>query len=120
VLAGKALKGDLIRRLLQRIEREDFAQFDGAGQLSQDDALAAYQEAAANDILIAKPMKVVIDASNGVGGELASRLLKQLNCQVVLLNGEVDGNFPKHSPDPSRAENLQELSAAVVMQQADL
>lgn len=120
LLAGKTLQGPLIQRLLARIEKRDFINGDMQGSISEKDIRPMYQESIANDILIAKPMKVVIDAGNGTGGELAVALFKQLNCEVIPLYCEVDGTFPNHSPDPSVAENLGTLISNVIRHQADL
>jgi phosphomannomutase/phosphoglucomutase len=59
--------------------------------------------------MLARPMKIVIDAGNGVAGDVAPRLFRALGCQVEGLFCEVDGNFPNHHPDPSKLENLQDL-----------
>ncbi|MGZ8224138.1 MAG: phosphomannomutase/phosphoglucomutase, partial [Methylobacter sp.] len=72
------------------------------------------------DIRIARPMLVVLDCGNGVAGELGPVLLKTLGCEVVELFCDIDGTFPNHHPDPSKPENLIELTAAVKHYKADL
>lgn len=120
VLAGKTLQGPQIQRLLKRIEAEDFTLGESVGSRSSKDFSSLYKNVVSNDILIAKPMKIVLDAGNGTGGELAQSLFQQLNCEVIPLYCEVDGNFPNHAPDPSKPENLAELCNEVVRNQADL
>lgn len=120
VLAGKTLQGPQIRRLFTRIENADFITAQTPGSISRKDFAAEYKNLVSNDILIAKPMKIVLDAGNGTGGELAVHLFQQLNCEVIPMYCEVDGNFPNHAPDPSKAENLSELRAEVLRSEADL
>ncbi|MCK5870504.1 MAG: phosphomannomutase/phosphoglucomutase, partial [Methyloprofundus sp.] len=72
------------------------------------------------DVRIARPMKVVIDAGNGVAGELAPVLFRTLGCEVIELFCKIDGNFPNHHPDPSKPKNLVDLIAAVEEHQADV
>lgn len=120
VLADSTLQGKQIHALYQRIKEQDFIRGKSKGKISQQDFSTNYQGAIADDILIGKPFKIVIDAQNGVGGELAANLFRQLNCEVLELNCNIDGNFPKHAPDPSKPENLEELRAAVIEFNADL
>lgn len=119
MLDGKTLQGPLIQRLLKRIENHEFTE-DSPGSISEQDFSAAYQQAVTNDILIAKPLKIVIDGANGTGGELAQQLFTRLNCEVVPLFCDVDGNFPNHAPDPSVASNLSALTSAIIHHQADI
>lgn len=120
VLAGKTLQGPQIQRLLKRIKEADFTIGETPGSSSAKDFSDLYQSVVSNDILIAKPMKIVLDAGNGTGGALAQSLFQQLNCEIIPLYCEVDGSFPNHAPDPSNPENLKELCAEVVRNQADL
>jgi phosphomannomutase/phosphoglucomutase len=54
----------------------------------------------------------VIDAGNGVAGEIAPILLRTLGCEVIELFCNIDGGFPNHHPDPSKPKNLVDLIAA--------
>ena len=111
VLAGETLSGDAIRALERRILESDFA--SGAGSRRVLDLSEPYLERILEDVKLARPMKVVVDCSNGVAGELAPRLLKALGCEVTELFCEIDGRFPNHHPDPSKPANLADCIAAV-------
>ena len=63
--------------------------------------------------------KIVLDPANGVGVIPALRLLRDLGCRVILINGEIDGRFPGRHPEP-KPENLTALSKLVAMARADL
>ena len=118
VLAGRAIYGDDIQGLRQRIEREDYA--SGQGQLSELNVLAEYTQRIVGDCKLARPLKIVVDSGNGIPGASAPGILRALGCEVTELYSEVDGDFPNHHPDPSKPENLADLIREVKAQGADL
>ncbi|WP_158742015.1 phosphoglucomutase/phosphomannomutase PgmG [Acidisphaera sp. L21] len=65
-------------------------------------------------------LNVVWDNGNGAAGNVLQRLVRSLPGKHTVLNGEVDGNFPAHHPDPTVPKNLEELIATVKAQGADL
>ncbi len=66
----------------------------------------------------AKSFKVVVDAVNSTGAMSVPPILERMGCEVVLINGEVTGEFA-HNPEPL-PKNLQQLSEAVVSHGGDL
>jgi len=118
VLAGRAIYGDDIQALRQRIETENYS--EGAGVLSTLDVLAEYTQRIVSDCKLARPLNIVVDSGNGIPGASAPGILRALGCQVTELYSEVDGDFPNHHPDPSKPENLVDLIAEVKKQGADL
>ena len=70
------------------------------------------------DAIRARKFRVVVDGINSSGGVTVPVLLRQLGCEVILLNGEPHGNFA-HNPEPLPA-HLAELSETVVAEAADL
>jgi phosphomannomutase len=72
---------------------------------------------AVNDI---KPLYVIADAANGMGAQYLELLSKSLHINLEKLNFTLDGSFPAHEADPLKAENLQQLQAAVLAKGADL
>ncbi len=67
-----------------------------------------------------RPLKIVIDAGNGVAGSVSTRIFRKLGCEVIELNCKPDGEFPNHHPDPLVRENLKQLQAKVKETEADL
>src|SRR5271156_349904 len=65
-------------------------------------------------------LKVVWDNGNGAAGDVLAKLVASLPGEHVVLNGEIDGRFPAHHPDPTVPANLAELIAAVRKQKADI
>jgi len=109
VLAGEAIYGDAILGLYQTIERDDFKPADTQGGYSTHDIRDAYIQRIAGDVKIARPIKIAVDAGNGVAGAFAGDLFRAMGCDVIEMFCEVDGYFPNHHPDPAHPENLQDL-----------
>ena len=72
------------------------------------------------DVGSMRPLKVVIDAGNGMAGYTAPAVFKSLNAEVVEMYFELDGTFPNHEANPIDPKNLQDLSKAVKKQKADI
>lgn len=66
-----------------------------------------------------KKMKIVANPNFGVGGRAADKIFEDLDVEIVKLNWESDGNFPKGRPDPLIPENREEISKLVVSEKAD-
>jgi phosphomannomutase len=67
-----------------------------------------------------RPLKVVADTANGMGGMVVPTVFSHLPFSVDILFPELDGNFPNHPADPIQPENLVDLKAAVLAQGADI
>jgi phosphomannomutase len=118
VLAGRAIYGDDIQGLRQRMQAEDYAR--GRGRLGEMDILAEYSARIVGDCHLARPMKIVVDCGNGIPGASAPGILRALGNEVIELYSEVDGDFPNHHPDPSKPENLADLIRTVKSSGAEL
>ena len=118
MIAGTTLSGEAIQKLHKRIVMQDFT--IGQGERSEQKIDREYLDTILNDIAVAAPLKVVIDAGNGVAGGLAPELIEELGCEVIPLYCDVDGTFPNHHPDPGKPENLEDLIAAVKEHNADI
>ena len=108
VLGSKAIYGEQIKALYERIVAKDFAPLATASR-SEYDIFPTYLERITSDIHLARPMKIAVDCGNGVGGAFAGKLFRALGCEVDEMFCEVDGHFPNHHPDPAHLENLQDL-----------
>ena len=64
--------------------------------------------------------KVVIDAGNGMGGMILSRLFVSLDCEMIPMYFDPDGRFPNHEANPIKLETLKELQAKVAEVHADI
>ena len=118
VIGDRVLDGDELLALRRRMLEGVFSQ--GNGSIERIDLVAEYVEAVVREVQLARPLKVVVDAGNGVAGDLAVATLEALGCEVVPLFCEPDGSFPNHHPDPSQPDNLASLMLEVQAQDADI
>jgi phosphomannomutase / phosphoglucomutase len=120
VVGGETLSGDAITDLYARIADDRLHTAPAPGGLSQRDISDDYVERIASDVQIDRRLKVVVDAGNGVAGEIAPRVLEAIGAEVEPLYCEIDGTFPHHHPDPSDPKNLEDLISMVARFDADL
>jgi phosphomannomutase/phosphoglucomutase len=118
VLQKSTLAGRRIEDLRRRIEENRL--YTGQGSCTEHDIVPEYIACVSDRIKLQRHFQVVVDCGNGVAGLVAPQLLEQLGCTVIPLYCEPDGNFPNHHPDPTRADNLQDLISKVREEQADL
>ena len=119
VLGGRAIYGDEIQGLRQRIEQEAWTLKAGGG-VTQARVDEDYRDRIVGDVRLSRPMRLVVDCGNGVAGASAPGLFRALGCDVIELFSDVDGQFPNHHPDPSKPENLRDLIAALEQHDAEL
>jgi phosphomannomutase len=67
-----------------------------------------------------KPLKIVVDAGNGMGGMLINLLKKRVPFEFIPMYFEPDGSFPNHEADPTRPECVEILRRRVKKEKADL
>src|SRR6201999_2565557 len=72
------------------------------------------------DISGIRPLKVVVDAGNGMGGYTVPTVFEGLPLSLVPLYFELDGSFPNHEANPIDPENLRDLQKAVKENHADI
>lgn len=104
--------GDDIQHLLKLIQNEDFD--SGQGSFSENNEIDdIYIDYLVDNIELARPVKLVIDAGNGAGGPYLEKILTKLGCKFTSLYCEPDGTFPNHHPDPTVEKNLKDLISTV-------
>ncbi|MBM7805782.1 phosphomannomutase [Geodermatophilus bullaregiensis] len=91
-------------------------------EVTQRDLLTAYAEHLRSlvDLSGSRPLRVVVDAGNGMGGHTVPVVLAGLPLDVVPLYFELDGTFPNHEANPLDPANLVDLQEAVVREGADI
>jgi phosphomannomutase len=92
------------------------------GAVSSRDVLADYAAHLRSlvDLSQVRPLTVVVDAGNGMGGHTVPVVLAGLPLEVVPLYFELDGTFPNHEANPLDPANLVDLQAAVREHGADI
>lgn len=110
--------GSEIQKLFKIAQEGSFRK--GRGKLSEAEIIPAYQDYVAGNVRIARPLRVVVDGGNGMGGEVAVPLFKRLGLEVQALFCEPDGRFPNHHPDPTVEKNMADLKQAVLESSAEV
>jgi len=93
---------------------------EAQGSQKSVDVAADYVARMVQDYDGARGLKVVWDPGNGSGGAITEMLVKHLPGEHTVINGEIDGNFPNHHPDPTVLKNLEQIIAKVAELGADL
>lgn len=92
------------------------------GHVITKDVLQAYVDQALSfiDVTALKPLKVAVDAGNGMAGATIPLVFEKLPGELVPLYFELDGSFPNHPANPIDPANMAELQRTVVEQKCDL
>ena len=92
------------------------------GTITSKDLLPSYAEYLKKlvDVSAIRPLKVVVDAGNGMGGYTVPTVFEGLPITLVPLYFELDGSFPNHEANPLDPENLRDLQQAVRQHGADI
>lgn len=112
VINGETLSSGKIQTIRERMEKQQYIS-DELGDYKQTDISELYFEKIVKSVKLARQVKFVVDAGNGVAGKIAPKLYRRLGAKVLGIFCDVDGNFPNHHPDPSKLENLKDLIKAV-------
>ena len=92
-----------------------------AGSVEKGDIAAEYAEHCRRFINTdgLRPLKIVVDAGNGMAGKMLPPIFEGLPFEYVPMYFELDGSFPNHPPNPIEPENMEELQKRVVEEGAD-
>ena len=93
-----------------------------AGTIRQEDIWPRWVDAVLSfiDVDAVKPLRVVIDAANGMAGAMLPPILERLPIDAVRYFFEPDGTFPNHEPNPLLPENREFIVSKVTEERADL
>ena len=69
---------------------------------------------------IKKKLKVVVACGNGTAGIFAPKVLKEIGCDIIELDCNLDYNFPKYNPNPEDIKMLKAISESVKKNNADI
>ncbi|MFG2293621.1 phosphomannomutase/phosphoglucomutase [Streptomyces sp. NPDC048603] len=92
------------------------------GTVTERDTLADYAAHLRGlvDLSAIRPLKVVVDAGNGMGGHTVPSVFEGLALDLVPMYFELDGTFPNHEANPLDPKNIVDLQARVKAEGADL
>ena len=111
-----------LREIRDLVEAGDRPPVASPGSVSTRDLLDAYVEhvLAFVDVAAMRPLVVVADTANGMGGLVVPAVMARLPVVLHHLYPELDGTFPNHPADPIDPENQRDLKAAVLAHEADV
>ncbi|MGW7461410.1 phosphomannomutase/phosphoglucomutase [Streptomyces sp. NPDC054797] len=92
------------------------------GTITEQDTLTGYAAHLRGlvDLAAIRPLKVVVDAGNGMGGHTVPTVFDGLPLELVPMYFELDGTFPNHEANPLDPKNIVDLQARVLAEGADL
>ncbi len=108
--------------VIKRVAIEGAESAETAGTISESDMLEGFAQhvlgfVGTTDL---RPLKVVVDTANGMGGLVVPEVLKHFPFDVEIMYQELDGTFPNHEANPIELKNLVDLQKRVVEVGADI
>jgi phosphomannomutase len=102
--------------------KQDTSRYQVPGPVQEVDVWPGYVERVMSFVDVAglKPLRVVIDAANGMAGAMLPPVLERLPIDTVRCFFEPDGSFPNHEPNPLLPENREFIVAKTLEEGADL
>jgi len=117
----------VVRQRAEALLNDLNAEADGPSRLETRDLLGAYAAHLRSlvDLSGIRPLKVIVDAGNGMGGftvpaVLGDQVLPALPLEIVPMYFELDGSFPNHEANPLDPKNVVDLQNAIREQGADI
>ncbi len=111
--AGAAPVGEQtgLTQIKEMVEAGVTSRGESPGKVEQRDLLEDFGRhvRSFSDTSVLRPLKVVADTANGMGGLVVPKVFEGLPFSLTVLYGELDGTFPNHPADPIQPENLKDL-----------
>ncbi len=111
-----------LTEIRERAERNELTPAPSPGRVEERDLLDAYVEHVLSfiDASAIRPLTVVVDTANGMGGLVVPPVFARLPVTLIHLFPELDGTFPNHPADPIDPENQRDLRREVLARHADI
>ncbi len=122
-LAGaKPIGEDSGLHTIKSLAEQTLSRADQPGQITSLDLLDEFAAHVRSfiDVTNVRPLKIVADAANGMGGLVVPAVFAGLPFEIEILYPELDGTFPNHPADPLQPENQRDLMARVLETGADI
>jgi phosphomannomutase len=107
---------------IRSLASEPVASAERRGFVEQTDMLGAFADHLLRLVKphAMRPLTVVVDAANGMGGKVVPAVFDRLPVRLVPLYFELDGTFPNHPADPIQPSNVVDLQRTVLEENADI
>lgn len=109
-----------VQEIRRRVEEDDYYKSDEKGKVTKEDVTEDYYNDVLKRVQIKKKFKVVFDPRHGTTAKYMPEILERAGCEVIAQNLELDGSFPKGTPDPTDAKLMNEIAQVVKKEKADL
>lgn len=91
------------------------------GRVMRREVLRDYTRFITSHLNLKRPLKVIVDASNGMAGHVIGDIFRQIEMvELIEVHFKLDGNFPNHEANPLKPENYRDLKIVMEAVQADL
>ncbi|MFB6284357.1 MAG: phosphomannomutase/phosphoglucomutase [Halobacteria archaeon] len=102
-----------MREIEEIYVEEDFSEAEKPGEVDDVDLDADYVEFVAEKIEPGWEFDVAVNYGNGVTATVAGDVLREIGCNVLEVNQDLDGDFPNHLPDPGEEDAQSQLLEAI-------
>jgi phosphomannomutase len=111
-----------LREIREFVENGVPAHGGGTGRITRRNVLKGYADHLKTlvDLTGIRPLRVVVDAGNGMAGHTVPSVFEGLPIDLVPMYFELDGTFPNHEANPINPENLRDLQARIRAGGADI
>ena len=104
----------------QKVEKNELKVAQVKGTKVEKNVLVEYKDYVLTFCDEIRPMKVIIDASNGMAGYTLPSMLNEIPGEFIKVFFDMDGRFPNHESNPLEEKNLDSLREVVLKEKADL
>lgn len=111
---------DDIQEIREYTDQENYYKAEKEGKVKTADIREDYINDILKRINLKKKFKVVIDTRHGTCGNYTPEIFKRAGCEVISKHAELDGSFPKGTPDPTDEHFMEELGEYVKKEKADV
>ncbi|MDX1535636.1 MAG: phosphomannomutase/phosphoglucomutase [Candidatus Spechtbacterales bacterium] len=117
---SKTLNQDELLSIYEMVKTNNFDSELSLGERSKEDIKDAYIKDLSDRVNIEKKFKLVVNTGNGTAGPFAGDLFRNLGCEVIEHNFEIDPDYPNYTPNPAEMDMMMDTADVVKKNNADL
>jgi phosphomannomutase/phosphoglucomutase len=117
---SETLVSDGMNELRRMVQQDDYEPGKQPGKVTAQNMHSAYLADLTKRLPLKRKFKVLIDSGCSTAGAIVPAMLRQLGCEVVEQNCQIDPTFPLGTPDPTESTYINRLRAEVVAAKADI
>lgn len=115
---SKTLSGQEIQELYEIIAKENFKK--GQGTVRKEEIKEKYIKDLSSKVKITKKFKILVNTGNGTAAIIVPDLLRQVGCEVIEHNTNIDPTYPNYTPNPENAAMMEDTIAQTLAHKCDL